>query len=175
MDPGVSIGMRGMFGSSGRATGCVEGVGANVDRTLSTDKLQQPGASDLPHRIRLLDGQINNLIELLIDEDRLWTSLAVWNTMLFGVVPSSFSIDSEEDPNLPAGCRPGKSPRFAKCETHSYDSFSCFAATFQDLPAIQDGDEIVHCQGHVRIGQSLTESIGMGDHLEFVDVPPYRL
>jgi hypothetical protein len=35
-----------------------------------------------------------------------------------------------------------------KCETHSCDSFSYFAAAFQDLHVFQNGEEIVHPHDH---------------------------
>jgi hypothetical protein len=42
----------------------------------------------------------------------------------------------------------------------SQKSFSCFAATLQDLLLIQDAEEIVHRRCHVWIGQFFTEPIG---------------
>jgi hypothetical protein len=44
-------------------------VAANADDAFNADKPQQP-ARDWPHGITLLNGEIDNLIELLIDEGR---------------------------------------------------------------------------------------------------------
>jgi hypothetical protein len=137
-------------------------VEANVDGIVSPDRPHQLGASDWPPEINLRDGEINNLIGLLIDEDRASTTLAICKSMSLEMVPADpycFWLDYDEDPNPLVGGKLGRSSRLAKCEEHSFDSFSRFVATFQDHHVIQESQEIVYGQSHVRICQFLTQPI----------------
>jgi hypothetical protein len=74
--------------------------------------------------------------------------------------PHYFWVDFEEDPNLFVRTGPGKSTPLVKCETHSCDSFSCFAAAFQYLLVIRNSEEIVNRYSYVGIDQFLTEALG---------------